>query len=1006
MEAASRTIRSPRRERLRSNVIVRSSRCALSRRNLVFVFVLLGSHVAALALELKSNLLHYAHQTWRTENGLPQNTVHSILQTHDGYIWMATEGGVVRFDGSHFLVYDRQNTPELRSNNIRALAEDKQGSLWAASADGLLRLAAGERTAFTTQEGLPSNDIWSLQYDRTGQLWIATTKGLARFENGHFVVVGNRSDLIGALAERQPGSLWVATQDGLKVLQHGALEDVTRSPLLKSHIEVLFHDGKNRLWVGTDTGLFVQNGANSLRYTTRDGLPSNRITALYQDRKGGVWVGTDSGGALIVNGKIERFAEGEPLSADMILSFYEDREGDLWAGTESDGVTILRDQKFITYSNAEGAAQDVVHCVFEDHAGVIWIGTSGEGLRRFSAGHFSTLTTKDGLASDQVFALGEDSQGALLVGTPDGLNRIQDGRISVLTSADGLADDFVRSIFRDRDGSLWIGTRRGLCHLVDRHVVTYSRRDGLASDLVGAVLRARNGDLWIGTLRGLSRLKDGKIRSFTTSDGLSGDVITTLYEDVRGILWIGTEDGGLNRYAGEKFVHLSPSLGLPPAIYGVTSEKLTASGVESLWISGSTGIFQTNVLELISQPESHGNPTVISYGASDGLRISECSGGGHPALWKAQNGDLWFATPKGAAVLHSKQARLNLVPPPVSIEGVSIDDYSFDPSALREVAPGHSRFSFEYSGLSFVSPQRVRFRYKLEGFDRSWIDAGSRRVAFYTNIPPGHYRFTVLARNNDGVWSERAASFPFRLLPHFYQTYWFAAAAIALLCVLAYGTYRWRVRDVEARFSAVLEERNRIAREIHDTLAQGFVAVSVQLEIVSRMLASSAEDARDHLNSARGMVRESLSEARAAIWALRSHSTEKEDLAARLSKMAHQATLSSQTKVRLEVRGTYRPLERDLEDELVRIGREAVTNAVRHADAENIDIELAFEVKRLRMTIADDGHGFAVEKINLSSAGHFGLQGMRERADRINADLTVKSTIGKGTKVSLEAAVN
>ena len=349
---------------------------------------------------------------------------------------------------------------------------------------------------------------------------------------------------------------------------------------------------------------------------------------------------------------------------------------------------------------------------------------------------------------------------------------------------------------------------------------------------------------------------------------------------------------------------------------------------------------------------------------------------------------------------------MNGVPPPVAIESVSVDDRSFDPALLREVSPGHSRFSFEYAGLSFVAPQKVRFRYKLEGFDREWTDAGTRRVAYYTNIPAGNYRFRVLARNNDGIWNEKGATLQFRLLPHFYRTYWFAALLLSVLCMLGYGGYRWRVREVEARFNAVLEERNRIAREIHDTLAQGFVAVSVQLEIVARLLSSSTENAKEHLNQARVMVRDSLSEARSAIWELRSQSAENEDLAARLSKMAAQVTASSAIKVRLEVHGTYRPLGRVVEDELVRIGKEAVTNAVRHANAEHIDIELAFEPKKLRMTIADDGQGFAPEASGRGPAGHFGLQGMRERAAHIHAALTVHSTVGQGTRVSLEATVS
>jgi len=971
---------------------------------------LMGMGGQAVALDQHGDLSRFAHQTWRTENGLPQNTVHAILQTRDGYIWLATEGGVVRFDGTRFLVYDRQNTPELKSNNIRALAEGGEGALWIATADGLVRFRGAEHAGFTTREGLPSNNVWSVHLDKGGELWAATTDGLARFESNHFTAVADSGGEIGALTESREGLLWIATQDGLKIFRKGRFEEALQARVTKGEAEVLLSDSVDRLWIGTAKGLVVQSGAKSILYTTSEGLPSNHITALYEDREGSVWAGTDAGAARIAGGKVERFSPGDALSEDMILSFYEDREGDVWAGTESGGVTILRQEKFTTYTDAESAAQDVVRCVFEDGSGVVWIGTSGHGLRRLAGGVFSAITTvinpaittKNGLSSDQVFALAEDSDGGLLVGTPDGLNRIRKGVISVVTSADGLADDFVRSIFRDNDGSLWMGTRRGLSHWKNGRFETYTQREGLGSDLVGAVLRDGGGALWIGTLHGLSRLAHGRITNFTTKDGLSSDIVTALHEDGQRSLWIGTGDGGLNRYRNGKFARYEPGLGLPQAISGLTEDE-----GENLWMAASTGVYRADKRELNRFAErGMGDVTVVSYGTSDGLRISECSGDGHPAVWKGNDGALWFATPKGVAVLRPRNARMNGVPPPVAIESVSVDDRSFDPALLSDIRPGPSRFSFEYAGLSFVAPQKVRFRYKLEGFDRDWIDAGTRRVAYYTNIPAGRYRFRVLARNNDGVWNDNGATFGFRLLPRFYRTYWFAGLMLGLLGVLGYGTYRWRVSEVEARFHAVLEERNRIAREIHDTLAQGFVAVSVQLEIVARQLTSSTENAKEHLNEARVMVRDSLSEARSAIWALRSQSAGNEDLAARLSKMAGQVTASSQVRVRLEVHGTYRPLGREVEDQLVRIGQEAVTNAVRHAEAGNIEIELAFEPKRLRMTIADDGRGFAMEPSGRGLAGHFGLQGMRERAGQIKADLKVDSALGEGTRVSVEAKLS
>jgi signal transduction histidine kinase/ligand-binding sensor domain-containing protein len=841
---------------------------------------------AALASDSRNTLDQYGRQTWLTENGLPQNTVRAILQSRQGYLWLATEGGLVRFDGVRFAVFDTETTPEIKSNNITSLLEDHAGVLWFGTSEGLSRLDNGQFRTYTTADGLPADNIRSLFLDRAGAVCATATTGTVRFNNGHFV-------------------------------------------------------------------------------PTKDELPANTI---------------------------ERFPAGDPLSRDTILSTYQDREGNLWVGTDSSGLTILRKQPFTTYTN------DQVRCVFEDRHANVWIGTNGGGLTRFSNGKIGLLTTANGLASNVILSLAEDISGDLLIGTPDGLNRLHDGKFSLLTSADGLAEDFVRSLYADTDGSVWAGTRRGLSHIKDGRVTTYTQANGLGSDLIGAIVRAPNNDLWIGTLHGLTRLRNGTFRNYTVDDGLSGNIVTDLYLDSQGTLWIATQSGGLGRFRDEIFTRFPPQLGIPETIYGITEDSAA-----NLWLAAKTGIFRVSKSELNAfAGRLGGNITVVPYGTSDGLRVSECSGGGHPAVWKDRSGAIWFSTAKGAAVLRSGGSTLNRLPPPVVIESVLVDDRAFDPARLTEVAPGHSRLSFEYAGLSFIAPQKVQFRYRLEGFDRDWIDAGTRRIAYYTNVPPGHYRFHVIARNNDGFWNQQGASFAIYLQPHYYQTWWFALLLLAAATVAAYAIYSWRVRQVQAQFDAVLKERNRIAREIHDTLAQGFVGVSVQLEIVARLLNSSIDSAKEHLDMARVVVRNSLSDARESIWELRSQSSEHQDFAARLANAAKQVTASSSARVQLQVHGTYRPLAAKVEDELFRIGQEAVANAVRHSGAEHINIELTFDARKLCMTIGDDGCGFDAPPDSTGPNGHFGLQGMRERAQQIHAELTVNSEIGKGTSVCIE----
>jgi signal transduction histidine kinase len=654
----------------------------------------------------------------------------------------------------------------------------------------------------------------------------------------------------------------------------------------------------------------------------------------------------------------------------------------------------LRDPKITTFTAKEGLTDDLVRCVYQDRAGAMWLGTNG-GLTKIAAGKFSRFTVADGLSSNLVFALGETAGGDLLVGTQDGLNVMHGGQFTQLTTADGLADDLVRSLHTDVDGSIWIGTRRGLTLWQGSQFHTYTESDGLASDFVGALTRDRDGALWVGTLRGLTQMKGGRFKTFSGPDGLASNVVTALHEDSQGVLWIGTQEGGLHQMRNGRIFHYAATLGLPASIYAIVEDA------GFLWLTAKNGIFRVAKAEL----ESGGALSIAQYGTADGMRVNECSEGGHPSAWRSQDGALWFATSRGVSTIDSRTAGANGMAPAVAIESFAVDDQAVNLTRNKDIPPGHERLSFEYTGISFVSPQRVRFRYRLEGFDNEWVEAGTRRTAYYTSLPPAEYRFRVTARANDGTWNKDEAVVAFRLLPRFYQTYWFYALLGTGFALSIYAFYRWRVSQVEAQFNAVLAERNRIAREIHDTLAQGFVAVSLQLELLGRKLENAPDGARDLVRQARELVQSSLEEARRSIWELRSQGSETGDFRARLSKMAAEATRRSGVKVQFQVLGTYRALPEAIESELLKIGQEAVTNVVRHAQANQLKIDLAYEGKKVRMTIADDGRGFEGAVNSSGPEGHFGLRGMRERAAQIGAALHVKSRLGEGTEVDIEKIV-
>ena len=961
----------------------------------------------ALALDPTRNLSQFKHQIWLTENGLPQNTIHRIAQGKDGYIWIATEEGLARFDGIRFAIFDKQNTPQLQSNDVRLLLEDRRGDLWIGTADGLVRMRGGEFTTFTTQEGLPSNVIDSLCEDDNGALWIATSAGMVSFNKGVFSPAAQRGfprGRVQALFEDREGALWIGSPEGLVRSKDGALTRYTRQDgLANDSVVSINEDKEGRLWVGTLDGLSCLESNRFVTYTTRDGLPNNRIISLATDHEGSLWIGTAGGLSRFADKHFSSFRVSDGLANEIILSIFEDREGSLWIGTESGGLILLKDKKFTTYTAKEGLGSDLVKSIYEDRQGNIWIGTNGGGLSRLKDGKFTTYTTADGLSSNVVLALFDDGDGNLWAGTPDGLNRFHDGKFKTFTSADGLANDFVRSIYSDHNGNLWIGTSGGLTRMRGNRFNAYTTADGLPNDFVGTIYEDVQGNIWIGTLGGLSEFKDEKFTTYTTRDGLSSGVVISLHEDADGSLWIGTSGGGLNRLKQGKFTAYTTRNGLPDdVVYSILEDHQN-----NLWLSSNKGIFRVNKKELDDFANGTvGSITPVLYGTADGMITRECSSGGHPAGWRSADGKLWFSTIKGVAMIDPKQIKLNDQPPPVAIEQIRVDDESIGPAQALELSPGKSRFDFYYTALSFVAPEKVRFKYKLEGFDSDWVDGGTRRIAYYTNLRPGRYKFRVIASNNDGLWSPTGAAFDLYLKPHFYQTYWFYALCTLILAILVWQLYRFRLKRVESQFAAVLAERNRIAREIHDNLAQEMLGISVQLEVVARTMPASAELAKTHLDRVRMLVRHGIAEARRYVWDLRSQALDKNDLPAALSDTARRLTAETAVQAKVEVSGTFRPLSQLIEGNLLRIGQEAINNAVIHAHARSILVNLKFDAKRVQLSVRDNGLGFDYQNPQNGVGKHFGLVGMQERAEQIGGTLKIDSRANEGTEVLVDVPIS
>ena len=948
--------------------------------------MLLLGLLRAAALAPTTPLSEYSRQSWVMENGLPQNSVHALLRTRDGYLWAGTEAGLARFDGAGFAVFDRTSTPALPSGDIRCLFEDKEGALWVGTGEGLARWQNGAVTKFTTQNGLPGNAVLGVTEDARGALWVRTAAGFARFNGSAFTAVAG-SD---ATAELQP---------------RYAVSD----PLPPGGVRLVLGGSQSARIFATNTTVRIERGTKLETLAAGKKLPGTRIQAVMADREGSLWIGTNDGLARWFDGTVQTLPARDALSGASILSLLEGPEGNVWVGTETGGLHILRDTRFRSIGAHEGLSSDETTTVVEDNSGKLWIGTSGAGLnvvrlRVERTGEATVYSVPDVLLSNVILSLASGPDGSLWAGTPDGLNRIRGSAVDSFTSADGLPDDFVRSLLADADGSLWVGTRHGLAHLIfpagakggqrsPPRAVIYTRANGLGSDLVGAMVRDAGGDLWVATLAGLSRLRNGSITNYTTTDGLPSNVVTSLLPERDGTVLIGTQDRGWSLWDGSKFEKVNA----PPQNES-NIHAILADDRNNLWFATSNGLARC------TRTTAATCSNWLEFGPADGLRGRETATNSHPSAWRSLDGRLWFATPRGLVEVDPDHFPVNLVPPPVVVESFAVDDVDqlqHAKGSPLSLPAGHNHFQFNYAGLSFVAPQKVRYRYMLEGFDRRWTDAGARRIAYYTNIPPGHYTFRVQAANNDGLWNMQGASLSFELRPHFYQTLWFYVLLLAAAGGLIALALKRRLQHAEHEFNAVLGERTRIAREIHDTLAQGYVGISVQLEVLAELLRQNKiEAAARQLDAARGHVREGLAEARQSIWALRSQDAGENALPVELRRITEQAG-GRGVEASFSVHGAYRAMEATVEREILRVAQEAIHNVKKHAEARHLDVRLDYGPAEVALEVRDDGRGFRSEAESQPPPGHYGLIGMRERAALIGGSLDVLSAPGAGTTVRL-----
>jgi signal transduction histidine kinase/ligand-binding sensor domain-containing protein len=955
------------------------------------------------AEEADAQRAHYGVDVWREAEGLPQSRIRDIAQTRDGYLWLATDNGVVRFNGASFTAFIVEPGGP-RDNEVWALQEDDEGGLWIGSYGGLTLLKGGRFTTFTRANGLPDDVVTMLDKDREGNIWIATPAGAARYSRGSFTKFTTEGGLpnndVTALCADSPFGVLIATRTKLSRFANGKFQTVDGLVAEgDGQIEHLLCGRDGSLWIAFHNAVIKRWKDGALATYTRHHNLTPHIYGLHEDSQGVLWVALQQGLYQLKSGKFEPVPLGaKGAGLGVITSLCADREGSLWIGLESNGLARLRIKHLKTLAAEDGLPGDSTRSVFQDSRGNIWIGTVG-GLAKYRNGRVETYTDVAGARLGIIRSLAEDSRGVLWVGASQELLLMKNGRLTSYPGWKSVSE--IKVIYRDALGRMWVGTDGDGLFLFDRDKVRVFRAsDGLASNQIRALYYDRRGALWIGAAgAGVSRYADGAFKTYTTADGLAGNRVYAIHEDEDGSLWMATREG-LSRFKDGRFFNFTVESGLlANFLYSILDD-----GRGNFWFSCAQGVFRVGKDELRAFAEGKIRKVKsFDYGIRDGMKTRTGNPGNQPTAWKAADGSLLFCTLQGVVIADPTRMATSEFAPPVYIEQALINKQS-QPMDGEPAAPvGAGEVEIHFAALSYIAPERIRYQYKLTGFDQDWVDAGTRRFAYYANLAPGRYRFQVKAGNLDGPWNETGATFSFYLQPRFYQTQLFFALVALAVLLLAGLLYRLRMHEVKARYSAVLAERNRIAGEIHDTLAQNLAGIALQLDSVAMHLADAPAGLRERLDQACNLTRYSLSEARRAVADLRSDELEQRELAAALPEIAGKLTAAATLQTRVEVVGAPRRLNPVVEKNLLRIFQEAVANAVKHARARNLEVELSYGADCLTLRVRDDGCGFDTDKIIPLGVGHYGLTGMRERAERIGGRLILKSKPGEGTELSVEA---
>jgi signal transduction histidine kinase/ligand-binding sensor domain-containing protein len=958
----------------------------------------------------------FRFDSWTTDNGLPQASITSILQTRDGFLWFATFGGLVRYDGLRFQVFNTGNTKGLRTGRFVYMFEDREGNLWIATeGQGLTRYKDEVFTTFTTENGLYNNQVGPILEDPSGNLIIHSGDRLLSWKNEGFVPYSSNEPTTGQFHRTYYGALWYLDHSTIKKLEQGK---ITTEFTTNYDVRGFYEDRAGRLWMGTREDTLLMYQAGKIRtFSAKDGYEKFHVSSFYEDSSGSIWFGSNKKGLYrFKDGRFDSFNAEDGLAGNEVRVIYQDREGTIWVGTET-GLSRMTQRVITSYSTKDGLAADNVYPIMEDRQGTIWIG-SWYGLTRYDNGVFTNVSRQYGAEDTQVTSLLEDKSGGMWIGSwgaGGGLSSVRyykDGKMRTFSYAD-LPTMHVRTMIQDRANNIWFGTANGVVKYSDGRSTLYSNREGFAGKEVQALYEDRQGAIWIGADNGLTKFENGQFKNFTEKDGVANNIVRSIYEDDSGVLWVGMYDTGLYRLKDGRVTHYNTRIGL----FDNGVFRIIEDSHSNFWVSCNLGIYRLRKDELNSFADGHAKEvTSVPYNRRDGMLNPECNGGGQSAGIKARDGRIWFPTQGGVAIIDPERVPVNRQPPLVVIESFVVDTQPVSARTPLKLEPGQVNLEIHYSGLSFISPELVKFKYRLEELDGDWVDVGTRRTAYYAHLPPGNYHFKVIAANRDGVWSEVPGSIAITMVPPFWRTSWFVALVILTLGALTYLYYRWRISQFERARKAQIDfarrlissqevERKRIAAELHDSLGQALLIIKNRAELSRRFL-PEPQKALEQIEHIEATAAESIKEVRHIAYDLRPYQLDEIGLTQALRDLVKKVSSSCEVAITASIAPIDDLYSVDEAINMYRIVQEALNNVVKHSGATKASVTLTRDEDHISLTIADNGRGFSEEdKESDYERRGFGLTGLAERARILGAVLTIESAPGQGTSVLLNCRI-